>query len=281
METFRTKAGIEIPNIIYGTAWKKERTADLVEMALLEGFRGIDTACQPRHYHEPGVGEGLERAYKSGIQREDVFIQTKFTSLSGQDLESVPYDPGTTLSDQVQESLEVSLENLRTPWIDSLVLHSPMNTWPELQEVWSVVEGFVRDGTVRQVGISNCYDLKLLKMLIEWSEIPPAVVQNRFYGQTEYDLDLRRHCREKGIYYQSFWTLTANPHLLASETIKSIGQAHGKTPAQILFRFLQQQNVIILTGTTSATHMKEDLGIHQFSLSATEVESIDLLGPFI
>lgn len=281
METFQTAEGLKIPKIMYGTAWKKERTADLVELALLEGFRGIDTACQPRHYHEPGVGEGLERAYASGIRREEIFIQTKFTSLSGQDIDSVPYDPRAPLGDQVRRSLEVSIKNLRTSWIDSLVLHSPMNSWSELQEVWRVVEEFVHNGQVRQVGISNCYDLGLLKMLVDWSEINPAVVQNRFYAETGYDLFLRRYCREKGIYFQSFWTLTANPHLLQAEIMHTIGQKYNKTPAQVLFRFLQQQNVIILTGTTSQDHMREDLEITQFSLSEAEMDSLDQLGPFV
>lgn len=75
-----------VPRIIYGTAWKKERTADLVQLAIRKGFRAIDTACQPKHYNEAGVGEGIQRAYQEGIvRRENLFIQTKFTSLSGQD----------------------------------------------------------------------------------------------------------------------------------------------------------------------------------------------------
>ena len=63
-----TAAGVEMPRLIYGTAWKETRigpgaTADLVEQAIMAGFRGVDTACQPMHYHEPGVGEGLARIF--------------------------------------------------------------------------------------------------------------------------------------------------------------------------------------------------------------------------
>jgi diketogulonate reductase-like aldo/keto reductase len=80
------KTHIHIPALLYGTAWKKERTAELVAEAVHWGFRGIDTACQPKHYHEPGVGEGLRRAYAEGIvTRQDMFLQTKFTSFDGQD----------------------------------------------------------------------------------------------------------------------------------------------------------------------------------------------------
>ena len=83
-----------IPDFIYGTAWKEERTAGLVELALRAGFRGIDTANQRRHYFEAGVGEGLAAAYRAGIvTRGDLFLQTKFTYRPGQD-ERLPYDPG-------------------------------------------------------------------------------------------------------------------------------------------------------------------------------------------
>lgn len=80
------------PRIIYGTAWKEDRTADLVYDAVLSGFRHIDTACQPRHYQEEKVGEGWTRAAAElGLSRDSIWLQTKYTSLDGQDPERVPY----------------------------------------------------------------------------------------------------------------------------------------------------------------------------------------------
>ncbi len=71
----RAKPDIKIPKFIYGTAWKKERTADLVYQAIKAGFRAIDTAAQPKHYNEKGVGEGIRRAIEEGIvKREDLFV---------------------------------------------------------------------------------------------------------------------------------------------------------------------------------------------------------------
>ena len=79
-------------NMIYGTAWKKEQTSRLVEEAILTGFRAIDTACQPKHYREDLVGIGLENSFKnSNLKREDIFIQTKFTPIDGQDKTNMPY----------------------------------------------------------------------------------------------------------------------------------------------------------------------------------------------
>ena len=72
---FISSAGVKIPKLIYGTAWKEDKTAELVELALAKGFRGIDTACQPRHYKEPLVGEGIQRAYAKGLKREYLFLQ--------------------------------------------------------------------------------------------------------------------------------------------------------------------------------------------------------------
>jgi diketogulonate reductase-like aldo/keto reductase len=87
-----TAAGVKMPGIIYGTAWKKEHTAELVVQAVQEGFRGIDTAGQPKHYNEALVGEGLQRLERQGIQRGDLYLQTKFTPLSSQDPDQLPYD---------------------------------------------------------------------------------------------------------------------------------------------------------------------------------------------
>src|ERR1700679_4142736 len=93
------------PELLYGTAWKKDPTASLTELALRTGFRGIDTANQLRHYHEVGVGEGLDAAILAGVvQRADLFLQTKFTYVHGQD-HRLPYDPAATLSIQVHPSI--------------------------------------------------------------------------------------------------------------------------------------------------------------------------------
>eukprot|EP00984_Skeletonema_dohrnii_P019955 scaffold9647_cov72-Skeletonema_dohrnii-CCMP3373.AAC.1 len=91
----------KLPYIVYGTAWKKDATASLVSKAVESGFRFIDTACQPKHYNEAGVGEGWkEAAAKLGLTRSDFFLQTKFTSLDGQDPNKIPYDELETLEHQ-------------------------------------------------------------------------------------------------------------------------------------------------------------------------------------
>ncbi len=272
-----TSAGVKMPRIIYGTAWKKDRTADLVEKAILAGFRGIDTACQPKHYNEPLVGAALQRLKDHGIKREVLFLQTKFTPLSGQDPRQVPYDENSPIELQVAQSFETSIKNLQTEYVDSLVLHSPMAPHALLMKVWSAMENIQKTGGARQLGISNCYHTEVIRSLYADANVKPAVLQNRFYQETGYDANLRHWCTHHGVIYQSFWTLTANPHILASNTVRTIAQKYKKTDAQIFFRYLSHSGIVPLTGTTSEQHMKEDLGIFEFELSSEDLKNMSLL----
>jgi len=266
LEYVTTLSGVSMPSIIYGTAWKKERTADLVTKAIESGFRGVDTACQPKHYNEAGVGDALERLARDGIKRENLFIQTKFTPIDGQDPRDIPYDKSATLQSQVFQSFEVSKKNLRVSHVDSLVLHSPLESPEKLLVVWQAMEQIYQHKGTKQLGISNCYDVEVLKFLNEKASIKPAVVQNRFFRQTGYDIMLRKWCQEQKIIYQSFWTLTANPDLLANPLLQKQAQEFQKTKEQIFFRFLTQIGIVPLIGTCSDTHMKEDLDIFSFKL---------------
>lgn len=268
-----------MPQLLYGTAWKAQKTAGFVHRALSAGFRGIDTACQPKHYHEPGVGEGVETFLRENrdCTREALYLQTKFTSLSGQDPKRVPYDPRAPLAEQVLQSLQVSLHNLRTDYVDCLVLHSPLPRDRDTLTVWRAMEQTVAQGQVRQLGISNCYEVDVLERLCAQAQIQPAVLQNRFYSDTGYDKALRALCQARKIAYQSFWTLTANPKLLAHASVRALAETHRRTPAQILFRYLTQSGVVPLTGTTSLEHMREDLAIFEFALSDAELARVSAL----
>jgi diketogulonate reductase-like aldo/keto reductase len=272
-----TSAGVKMPRIIYGTAWKKERTADLVVKAIQAGFRGIDTACQPKHYNEPLVGTALQRLKDHGIEREALFLQTKFTPLAGQDPRQVPYEKNAPIELQIAQSFETSKNNLQTEYIDSLVLHSPMAPHALLMKAWNAMEKIQKTGGARQLGISNCYDTDVIRSLYTDADVKPAVVQNRFYQETGYDANLRLWCSKHEVIYQSFWTLTANPHILASNTIRTIAQKYKKTEAQIFFRYLSHSGIVPLTGTTSEQHMREDLGIFDFELSLEDLKHVSLL----
>src|SRR5712671_6853927 len=104
--------GVRVPRFLYGTAWKEDETARLTELALRQGFRGIDTANQRRHYHEAGVGQGISSVLSSkAVTRDELFLQTKFTFRPGQD-HRLPYDPAAPVGLQVEQSFASSLEHL-------------------------------------------------------------------------------------------------------------------------------------------------------------------------
>ncbi len=275
---FTSACGVRMPRIIYGTAWKKDRTAALVEQAINLGFRGIDTACQPKHYHEAGVGEGVSACLKQGLlDRAELYLQTKFTPLNGQDPLQIPYDPQASLAEQVSQSFRTSLKNLQTPYLDCLVLHSPLTNRQQLLEVWQAMEQIFHGGGAKQLGISNCYDPELFEFLYRASEVKPAVIQNRFYADTGYDRTIREFCRQHRIVYQSFWTLTANPKVLADTAMQNLATKYRASTAQVFFRYLSQIGIVPLTGTTSANHMREDLAIFDFELTADECSEMESL----
>ncbi len=268
---------MQIPNMIYGTAWKKENTTNLVYEALMEGFRGIDTACQPKHYREDLVGLGLEKAYKNGIKREDLFLQTKFTPIDGQDILNMPYLKTDEVEIQVEKSFETSKRNLKTNFIDSYVLHSPIFPTNKLQIVWQKMEEYYEKNEIGFLGISNCYDLDVLKYLYKNARVKPKVVQNRFYSQSGYDREIRVFCKTYNISYQSFWSLSANPHILNNETLQRLNTKYQKSVQEIFYRFLNHINITPLNGTTSLIHMKNDLKISDFELLSSEIKSIETL----
>jgi len=215
-------------------------------------------------------------AENPSLSREDIFIQTKFTSIDGQDPNSIPYDKTAPIPDQVRQSLDVSLKNLGVTYIDSLVLHGPLRTLDKTMEVWRTFESFVNDGRVKQIGISNFYDIATLKSLFADSTVKPAVIQNRFYQDTDYDKEIRAFARSNGIIYQSFWTLTANPHVLSDPKVKEMSRRYDKTPAQLFFTYLIQSGGFApLTGTKSKVHMTQDLEALEMKLTDDEMKLFD------
>lgn len=250
------------PYILYGTAWKKDHTADLVYAAVYAGFRFIDTACQPKHYNEADVGYGWKTAAdEMKLQRSDLFLQTKFTSLDGQDYYNVPYNKDAQLEAQVSQSIHASLRNLNTHYIDSMLLHSPMRTMDETMRVWRVLESSVEQGKIRTLGISNCYDPHTFAELYEKAKVKPKVLQNRFYADSNFDVELRRMCREWGVTYQSFWTLGANRQAHATPEWKAMAKEKGLSSQVLMYAYMMTLGHVPLSGTKDDGHMKEDVDI--------------------
>ena len=274
-----TQPPTSIPDFLYGTAWKEERTPALVELALRAGFRAIDTANQRRHYFEEGVGQGLAAAYRAGVvTRDDLFLQTKFTYQRGQD-HRLPYDSAATLSVQVAQSMASSLAHLGTDHVDSYVLHGPASNydWTDADaEVWEAMRRERDAGRTRLLGVSNV-SLGHLEQLADSGAEIPAYVQNRCYARLGWDRDVRQFCREHNIIYQGFSLLTANQEVVQHPLIANLAASAGATPAQIVFCFARSIGILPLTGTSDAEHMKQDLASRGFALPSNVVEAIESL----
>jgi diketogulonate reductase-like aldo/keto reductase len=267
--------GVHVPRFLYGTAWKEEATERLTALALREGFRGIDTANQRKHYHEAAVG----RAVVAGsLKRDDLFLQTKFTHLGGQD-HRLPYDPRDPVAEQVELSFASSLEHLGTTWVDSYVLHGPTYREGLADEdwaAWRAMETIHDSGRAKLLGVSNV-SLGQLHELVHGARVKPRFVQNRCYAAHGWDRRIRLYCSANGIAYQGFSLLTANRAVLTHPETVRLAKAYGKTPAQIVFRFCLEVEMVVLTGTTDAGHMREDLSSFDFALRPEEVTRIDRL----
>ncbi len=270
-------SGICIPPFLYGTAWKENDTERCVESALEAGFRGIDTANQRKHYFEAGVGAALKKIFSQGqISRKDIFIQTKFTSINGQD-HRLPYDAHAPFGVQVKQSFASSLEHLQIDYLDSYVLHGPSHSQglsPEDWEIWRAMEDLYQTGKVKLLGISNV-NLKQLYSLCEKAKVRPAFVQNRCFARRGWDKEMRAYCKINQVLYQGFSLLTANPEVFHNPRFVEIVERVGCTPAQAVFRFALQVGMLPLTGTQDPSHMREDLESLKFELSFQDVQTIE------
>lgn len=144
------------------------------------------------------------------------------------------------------------------PYLDSVVLHSPLPTIEETLTAWKTLEGYVPH-KIRNLGISNT-TLSILRAVHEQATVKPSVVQNRFHLQTDFEVPLRTFCRERDIVFQSFWTLSANKPLYQSGPVKEIAEMVGVPTAVAYYSLvLGLEGLAILDGTTNEQHMKDDL----------------------
>lgn len=272
-------SGVPTPYFLYGTAWKEDETQRLTELAIQQGFRGMDTANQRKHYYEAAVGQAIVAAIKNGVvKREELFLQTKFTFQDGQD-HRLPYDPHAPISIQVEQSLASSLNHLNVEWIDSYLLHSPTQRiglaaadWA----AWEAMENLHDSGRVRMLGISNITH-EQLKLLCQNARIQPSFVQNRCYAIRGWDREVRRFCAAKNIVYQGFSLLTANRNVLAHPGLAQIAVQYGRTVAQVIFRFALDVGMLPLTGTTDVHHMQADLALSTFHLDPSDINRIETI----
>lgn len=271
--------GMSVPWLLYGTAWKEDATEALTGQALVAGFRGIDTANQRKHYQEAGVGAALKAAFKQGVvRRDEVFLQTKFTHVDGQD-HRLPYDAAATADKQVGQSFASSLEHLGIETVDSYLLHGPSvpGGWAEADlQAWGAMEDLQRSGRARLIGVSNVSATQL-ELIHAKAAVKPAIVQNRTFTRPDADKAVRDFCKAKGLAYQGFSLLTGHGRLMSHPLLHAMAERVEATVPQIVFRYCKERGIHVLAGTTSPQHMAHDVAAADLVLKAEDLAVLDRL----
>jgi 2,5-diketo-D-gluconate reductase B len=248
----QTIKGEKVPSLGLGT-WRLsgEECTRAVERALALGYRHIDTAQM--YGNEGEVGRGMQ---SSGVDREDIFLVTKVW-------------PSDFSHNDVIRSTRESLRKLRTDYVDLLLMHWPDPGVP-LEETLGAMTELQEEGSVRHVGVSN---------------FPPRMVQEAagyatiFCNQVEYHPyraqdELLEQAKEMDYLLTAYRPL-AKGAVLDNPTLREIGEAHGKTPAQVVLRWLiQQDHVAAIPKATSEAHLGGNLDVLDFELSNDEMERI-------
>jgi 2,5-diketo-D-gluconate reductase B len=251
--------GARIPVIGFGTmTLKDDLCIGLVEAALHLGYRHLDTA--QNYGNEREVGEGLRA---SGVPRDDVFVTTKvwFNRLAPGDLE---------------RSVDESLSRLKLPWVDLLLIHWPNAEIPLAQSIAALCK-VKRAGLAKHIGIAN-FTVAMIDEAVNAASEPLASLQiedHPYLDQSKVIAAARRH----GMAVVAYCPL-ARGKVPADETLQRIGRAHGKSPAQVALRFLEQDSIIPIPRTSKRERLAENLGSLEFKLSGAEMTEIgDLKRP--
>lgn len=254
--TVLLNSGYEMPILGLGTYSLTDEECYNSVTALLEaGGRLIDTAYM--YHNEESVGRAVR---DSDVPREEIFVITKLYPNQFSDAES---------------AIDEALEKMDIGYIDMMLLHHPGSGDVE---AYQAMEQAVADGKIRSIGLSNWYVEELEEFLPQVS-ITPALVQNEIHPYYQ-ENDVIPYIQEKGIVVQGWYPFGGRGHtaeLLGDETIVSIAQAHGVSSAQVILRWNLQKGVVVIPGSSDPEHIRENLDLFGFELTAEEMEQMNTL----
>jgi diketogulonate reductase-like aldo/keto reductase len=251
-ETITLNDGNKMPLVGLGTWQIKGANCEAaVATALKAGYRHIDTA---RIYdNEEKVGKAIK---KSGLKRENIFVTTKLWNDD---------------HDAPEAALAASLERLGLDYVDLYLMHWPV---PQRVETWRAMEKMKKDGLCRSIGVSN-FTTKHLKELLTKAKITPAVNQVEF-NPFLFQKELLEFCKSNKITLEAYSPL-AHGKKTSDKKIAEIAKAYGKTPAQIMIKWITQHNVVAIPKSTNEARIKENFSIFDFALTAADMKKIDTM----
>jgi diketogulonate reductase-like aldo/keto reductase len=248
--------GARVPAIGLGTMTLKENVCiEVVSAALRGGYRHLDTAQM--YGNEREVGEGMRA---SGVKREEVFLTTKVwhNRLAAGDLE---------------RSVDESLERLKLPHVDLLLIHWPNSAVPLKDTIGALVK-VKRAGLTRHIGVAN-FTVAMIAEAVRLADEPLVTNQievHPFIDQSK----VIAACRGHGLSVTAYCPI-ARGKVPGNPVIERIGKAHGKSAGQVALRWLVQQGVIAIPRTAKVERLKENLAVFDFALSAAEIAEIGRL----
>ncbi|XP_060646468.1 aldo-keto reductase family 1 member B7-like [Drosophila nasuta] len=286
--------GYKMPLIGLGT-WQAsgEEVENAIDAALEAGYRHIDTAA--RYGNESAIGKVLRRWLDAGkVKREELFIVTKLP-------------PTANAPSDVLPVITKSLADLQLDYVDMFLIHTPFTVAtnpdgsikkdaqglmvPDLTTnhgaTWVEMEKLVANGKVKSIGVSN-FDEEQIGRLLKTAKIRPATnqIEHHVYLQQR---DLINYCKEQGIavtaysplgsrgiakFNASFGMVRELPDLIEIPEVKEIAAAHGKTPAQVLLRWIIDTGNIAIPKSTNAARLRENLNVFDFKLTEAEVAKL-------
>ena len=263
MKDVRLNNGVMMPAIGFGVYQIPENeTEHVVSDAIEVGYRMFDTAAS--YFNEEQVGNAIRQ---SGIKREDFFITTK---LWVQDYEQ----------EDALRAFDKSLKLLGLDYIDLYLLHKPYGNY---YAAWRVCERLYKEGLIRAIGVTSFSNERLqdlfqrLQDLFLHNEVKPAVNQletHPFFQQQAANKFLQ--C--EGIQHEAWAPFAEGQNdIWNNPVLKTIAEKHGKTIGQVVLRWLNQRNVVVIPKTVRKERMIENFNILDFTLTEKEMDAIATL----
>lgn len=249
--------GVGIPILGFGVFQiAPDQTEQAVGEALAAGYRHLDTAAA--YGNEEAVGRAIRN---SGIARGDLFVTTKLWI----------QDP--PVEDNTRRAFEASLTRLGLDHVDLYLIHQP---YGDLYAEWRALQDLHRQGAVRAIGVSNLYPDRLVD-LIDHNEIVPAVNQIETHPFFQRD-DYQELMLTRGVRIESWGPFAEGRNdLFTNATLQGIADAHGRSVAQVVLRWLVQREVIVIPKSVRPERMAENLAVFDFRLSDEEMSRIATL----
>lgn len=256
MEYVTLNNGVKMPKIGYGVYLIPSDDAERCVLdAISVGYRSIDSA--QAYKNETGVGNAI---VKCGLPREELFITTKVWITNG------GYE-------KAKESIEESLKNLKTQYIDLLLVHQPFNDY---YGTYRAMEDAYKAGKVRAIGVSNFYVDRFID-ISKFCEIKPMINQIELHPYYQRKID-REYAKKYNTQIESWGPLAqGRNNFFDDRVLKEIGEKYGKSVAQVSLRFLIQNDVVVIPKTTHIERMEENLDVFDFVLSDDDIKKIEAL----